>query len=192
MKNIEGLKTGVIGVVIGAFTLAGSMASCNNPSKSEGTLEPITEQGTMINQQDAHFLNQAAMINLEEIQLGQLARQNGTIADVKELGKMIEDDHTQAQNDLSALARKKSITLPSTLDSNAQSDYKKLSAETGMGFDKGFCNMMVNGHKEAIALFEKESTQANDSAIRQWATTMLPALHKHLDASASCLEKCGK
>ena len=183
----------LVNVIAAAFLLA---VSCNNPQKSASASmadNPKTDSTTSAsNSTDGQFLSKAAMINMEEIQLGHLAGQNGTMNDVKELGKMMEEDHTKSQSDLVALARKKSITIPSTLDSNAQNDYKKLSAETGMGFDKDFCDMMVSGHKEAIALFEKESTQANDSDIRQWAVSVLPTLHKHLDDAMTCQEKCKK
>jgi|SRR6185312_12104703 len=188
MENIKHFKTGLINTVIVAITLVGT-TSCNNPSKSETNASTV-KSDTVNNSQDARFLSKASMINMEEIQLGQLAQKDATMDDIKEFGKMLEEDHTKSQSDVVALARKKSITIPSTLDSNAQSDYKKLSAETGTGFDKSFCNMMINGHKDAIALFEKESTQANDSDIRQWAVSVLPALHKHLDDAITCHEKC--
>jgi len=190
MKNITRLQIRLINAAIASAILVG-VSSCNNPSKSENTVG-TTKSDTTGNSQDAKFLRKASMINMEEIQLGQLARQNGALADVKEFGKMLEEDHTKSQSDLVALAGKKSITIPSTLDSTAQGDYKKLSAEMGPDFDKDFCDMMVNGHKDAIALFEKESTQANDSDIRQWAASVLPALHKHLDDAISCQEKCKK
>src|SRR5687768_18565847 len=63
-------------------------------------------------EKDEKFLVDAAELNMEEIQLGQLAQQKGTSEDVKNLGKMMTDDHTKALSDLSALAASKSIAIP--------------------------------------------------------------------------------
>jgi hypothetical protein len=50
--------------------------------------------------------------------------------------------------------------------------------------------MMVNGHKDALAMFRKESTEAADSAIRQWASSMIPSLQNRLDHATDCQKKC--
>ena len=52
--------------------------------------------------------------------------------------------------------------------------------------------MMIAGHKGAIALFEKESTEAADTDIRQMAIATLPILHKHLDHAVACQKECEK
>jgi putative membrane protein len=105
---------------------------------------------------------------------------------------MMEEDHTNAEKDLTTLALKKSITIPTTLDSNAQTDYKKLDNLSGNDFDRQYSDMMVDGHKAAITLFEKESADANDTDIKQMAAATLPTLQKHLDHAITCQKECGK
>ena len=53
------------------------------------------------------FLAQASLIHLEEIQLVQLAQQKSYMTDVKELGALLEKDHTQSLSDLNSLADRK-------------------------------------------------------------------------------------
>jgi putative membrane protein len=99
------------------------ISSCKNkqPSTPVVTINAELITADSINKEkDIQFLVSVVRINLEEIKLGQLAQQKGNLADVKDLGKMMVDDHTKAQSDLTALAMKKSITIPTTLDSNAQ------------------------------------------------------------------------
>jgi putative membrane protein len=105
---------------------------------------------------------------------------------IKDMGKMMEDDHTKPQSDLIALALKKSITIPTTLDSSAQSDYQILNGLSGNDFDNKYSGMMVNGHTVAIDLFEKESTDTGDTDIRQMAIATLPTLRKHLNDALAC------
>ena len=122
----------------------------------------------------------------------QISTNKGTQPAVKELGKMMEDEHTKAQNDLQALAASKQITIPLTLTENGMDANKKLMDKTGKDFDKSYCDMMVSGHKDAISKFEKASTDAIDPDIKSWATTMLPSLHMHLDNAMACQNKCEK
>lgn len=141
-------------------------------------------------EKDAQFLVEAAEINLEEIELGKLAQQKGTFADVKDLGKMMEEEHTTALNDLKTLAENESVVIPTELTENGREAYDKLSGKTGKDFDKAYCDMMVDGHENAIDKFEDAASNSDDEDIRNWASSMLPSLRTHLEHSKACLEKC--
>jgi putative membrane protein len=141
---------------------------------------------------DAQFLVNAAEINLEEIQLAQLAQQKGSVAHVKELGKMMEDAHTRSQSDLVELAKTKNVSIPTTLTDDNRKAYNGLNEKSGKDFDKAYADRMVNGHKDTIEIFEDASVDAQDSEIKNWATAKLPELRKHLDHSIECQKKCGK
>ena len=140
-------------------------------------------------EKDAQFLVDAADINLAEVSLGKLASSNGMSKDVRDLGEMMNRDHQKAYDDLSALAKKKNVTIPGSVSDAAQKKYNDLSEKKGSDFDKMFCDDMVNGHKEAIEKFEKASKEATDPDIQTWAANMLPALRTHLDHSMMCQEK---
>ena len=102
--------------VSAVFVLLFLISSYNNEKKPEDTKEVAEEHNDAkfdnSKEKDAQFLVTAAEINLEEVNLGQLAQNKGTMADVKALGKMMETEHSAAQKDLQALAAKKQITLP--------------------------------------------------------------------------------
>jgi putative membrane protein len=140
-------------------------------------------------QKDARFLVQAADINLSEIQLGQLAQKKSTTDHVQELGKLMENEHTKSQEELLSLAAHKSITLPEAPSRKSQDVYKDLIERTGKDFDKKFCDLMINRHKEAIDIFEKASSSCNDADVRTWAIDMLPKLRAHLDHAHACRDK---
>ena len=197
MKNNNILNTSIIKTAFLASALALTIAlpSCNT-KKAEDTKEVAEEHNEAkfdnANEDDAKFLVSAAEINLAEIELGKLAQQNGSLAEVKEMGKMLEADHIKALKDLEALAASKQITIPTTLTEDGLDEFKKLKDETGKDFDKDYCKMMVKGHKDAIDKFEKAGTDAADADIRTWATSMVPTLRTHLDHAMTCQEKCEK
>jgi putative membrane protein len=151
--------------------------------KQNGRSNDTTQKGN-----DATFLISAAEINLDEIMLGDQALQKSKMGDIKDFGEMLKEDHTNSLNELIALAGKKSIVIPTTSDSAAQSAYKKFQNASGADFDIEYPDMMVKGHKKAIALFEKEAKVSTDPDIRAWAIKTLPVLRKHL-ASAIVLQK---
>ena len=194
MKSINRLKSlGLQTAVVAALII--STLSCENPPKQEDTKKMAEEHNeakfnTPNAEKDAQFLVNAAEISLEEIKLGELAQKNGQMADVKKLGAMMVQDHTKTLGNLTALANKKSITIPTSPTENTLSTYKNLSETKAAKFDKEYCDMMVSGHKDAISAFEKASTDANDPDIKQWAADALPQLRMHLDQSITCQKKC--
>ena len=199
MKNISQFKTTMVqsAFVAAAFLGASSCTESQKQQKPEDTKEVAEERNeakfnTAKSEKDAQFLVNAAEISLQEIKLGQLAQLNSTKADVKEMGKMMENAHTKSLADLKALAMKKSITIPTAPTDDAEEAYKKLSPDKGTKFDKEYSDMMVKGHKDAIETFEKASTDATDADIKQWAAAALPTLRTHLDYAMICQKKYDK
>ena len=210
MKTITNFKTGMLHATLITATLFG-VTSCNN-NKPKDTKDVAMEHNDAkfdnngisnnnnnngnnnsdIKEKDTKFLVKAAEINLDEIQLGQLAQKSSRVKEVKDLGKMMEEAHTKSMKDLTALANKKMITIPSSPTDKAKDDYKKLSNTSGLDFDKKYTDMMVKGHKDAIDLFEKASKDSEDTEIRDWATSTLPALRMHLDHAMNCQKKLEK
>jgi len=171
--------------------------SCSQKPKSGDTKEIAEEHNESKydhsdREKDAQFLVNAAEINLEEIQLGQLALRNASTVEVKELGKMMADEHTVCFEGLKKLADKKLITIPLTPTEDDKEAYEKLSTLTKTDFDKIYTDKMVKGHKAAIALFEKELKESIDTDISAWAKATLPDLKRHLQHAISTQEKLNK
>jgi len=173
--------------------------SCNENRKTEEKdSKDISEEHNKAkfesndSEKDAHFMVEAAITNLTEIQLGQLAQQKGTSSDVKELGKMMEKEHRASLAELKALASKKVISIPDSSTEDVQAAYKKLNDKHGKDFDTEFCEQMVKGHKEAISSFEKESREGKDADILTWTQNTLPVLRTHLEHAINCQERCNK
>lgn len=193
-KKESRIHVSFLSITLFLATLA-ILPSCTN-TKREDTKEVAEEHNEAkfdnAKEDDAQFLVTAAEINLEEINLGQLAQKNGMIPEVSKLGKMMETEHNKALDELKTLAAKKQVTLPSTITDNGLDANSKLTKKTGKDFDKEYCAMMVDGHKKAIDKFEKASTSASDQDIRTWAAGMLPTLRMHLDHAITCQKICEK
>jgi len=117
-----------------ALVLVFALPSCKN-RKADDSKEVATEHNDAkfdkANEDDAKFLVSAAEVNLEEIELGKLAQQNGSLAEVKKLGKMMQEDHIKAMISLETLAASKQITIPTVLTNDGIDAVKKLKDKTG-------------------------------------------------------------
>ena len=195
MKTTRYIKQALLQLTFVATILL--FASCSNTQKPKDTKEVAEDRNdekfdNNKQEKDAQFLVNAAEINLEEIQLGKLAQKKGGTAEVKELGKRMEDAHTKSLNDLKSLAKRKMITIPTTPTENAQDAYETLNEESGKDFDKAYADKVVNEHEDAIEAFEEASTDSNDTDIKNWARASLPDLRMHLDNSIDSQKKLEK
>jgi putative membrane protein len=192
MKNFKTVfiqATLIIAIIIG-ITSCGNNNSKDTKDVAEDHNDAKFDKND--NEKDAQFLVNAAEISIEEISLGQLAQQKGSANHVKELGKMMEESHTKSLAELTALAKTKSISLPTSKTDNVKEAYKNLNEKSGNDFGKEYSSMIVNGHKKAIELFEKASTDCTDPDIKAWAAATLPILRTHLDQAMICQKQCEK
>lgn len=193
MKNRSHFKVKMLqAFFISAFLFAA--ISCTDSEKTEDSKDAAETQNEAnfdnnSKEKDAQFLVNATEIYMNEIKLGQLAQQKSTMADVKALGNLIETDHTKGLDELTALAMQKKITIPTSLTENGMDAHKKLNDMSAKDFDKAYCDMMVNGHKDAMDVFKKASEECSDADIKAWATGKLSSLQIHHDKSMACQTK---
>jgi putative membrane protein len=128
------------------------------------------------------FIEHAIQGNLAEIQMGQLAQQNGQSDDVKSYGKMLVTDHSASNEQAKKVAEQIGVTPPSEPNAKQRAMHAKMSKLSGAAFDRAFAKDMVADHKKDIADFKKEAKKKNDPAA-EFASETLPTLEKHLDAA---------
>jgi putative membrane protein len=138
---------------------------------------------------DQQFVDFAAQTDMVEANLGQLAESTASAQPVKDYGQMLATDHTQDFHQLYGVAQQASLKMPDAIDAEhnkAMIDpFQKLK---GAAFDRHYVQEMIAGHTKAIAVYKKESTDAQNPALKSYAEQTLPTLQKHLDG-AKALEK---
>jgi len=174
-------------LILGAGLIIIFLNSCKNETKQEDPKEVAEDANeakfdSIDNKEDdSEFLVDQAEVNLAEIEIGKLAQTKGVNPEVKKFGKMLVDDHTKAASEVSALAKTKNFTLPTSLTEEGQDEYKKLNEKSGADFDKKFADMMIDGHEKAIKKLEKASKDAKDPDVRTWASNNIAGLTAHLE-----------
>jgi putative membrane protein len=175
-----------------AVLIAGSCETKTTEQSSDPAKQATEENDIKFEnkklEKDAQFLVDAAAFNLEEIELARLGSQKGT-ADVKELSGMMLGEHEKALNEIRDFAKAKQVTVPDSASNDAGDNYNMLKEKTGNEFDKAFCQRLVDTHQKAVEFFEKESSDSRDQDLKEYATTKLPDLRKHLDHIFACQKK---
>jgi len=153
---------------------------------SETTTATATTTGSMggtatnMPTEDKEFVSKAGMGGLAEVQMGNLATQKASSADVKAFGQRMVTDHSKANEELSQLATAKGLALPTELAGEHKETFDHLNTLSGADFDKMYMQHMVEDHEKDVAEFEKASTSAQDSDVKGWAGKTLPTLQQHL------------
>jgi putative membrane protein len=168
---------------------AGTMPGRAGSDRQTGTADRDTTAGSSGHSMsaDQKFAQNAAAGGLAEVQLGQLAADKATNDKVKQFGQRMVTDHTKANNELKALAAKKSITLPDSPKPKDKATFEKLSKMSGPAFDKAYMQDMVKDHQKDVAEFQKEASNGSDPDLKAWAATTLPVLQEHLKLAKDTL-----
>jgi putative membrane protein len=132
---------------------------------------------------DSTFALEAASGGMAEVKLGQLAQARGTSEAVTAFGKRMEMDHSKADAQLKEIASKENISLPTSLNSEDQTTYDRLSKLSGAEFDRAYSQQMVQDHRNDIAAFKKEASSGENAELKNFASQTLPTLQQHLQAA---------
>src|SRR3954471_11179493 len=76
---------------------------------------------------DQAWVMNVAKDGMAEVELGRLAADKASNADVKKFGQRMVDDHTKANDELKMIASSKNITLPTAVDAKHKATADRLS-----------------------------------------------------------------
>jgi putative membrane protein len=140
----------------------------------------LAQSANADNATDQDFVTKAAQGGLTEVELGRIAEEHASAADVKQFGQHMVDDHGKANAELAAIASKAGATVPAEKSAAQQKTVDDLQKKQGAEFDAAYANAMVKDHVEDIALFKKEAASGKNADIKAFAAKTLPTLESHL------------
>lgn len=126
------------------------------------------------------FVQKAAMSDLYEVEAGKIASQKGQSAPVKGFGQMMVAAHSKTTEELGGIvaSEKIKLDLPSKLDAKHQKLIDDLNAADD--FDKTYAKQQVDGHQDAVNLFDSYAKKGDNAALKQFAQKTLPVIQEHL------------
>ncbi len=142
-----------------------------------------------LSQFDRQFMIEAAQGGMGEVEFGKIARQKAASNVVKEYARRMVVEHTQANNELKALAQQKGVTLPTSIGKKNQDLLQDLSELSGAKFDREYMKEAgVKSHEEQAKLFERQIERGQDPDVKNFAAKTLPVVQKHLQQAQEITE----
>lgn len=177
------MKTSLL-VILSVALFFGCKSGTNNYADSAGTDMGITDNNSANNVWDQEkireFVDKAATGSLMEVELGKMAQKKAMSQQVKDFGKLMEKDHSDAGNKLKTAVQALNLNVPTTLDQEHQDKVNNLNEKTGNDFDKAYMDEMVDDHKEDINDFEDAQRNLPSGDLKTWVDDTLPVLRQHL------------
>jgi putative membrane protein len=159
------------------------IALCSVPAMAQ------SKAATRSAMSDQQFVDLAAQTDMVEANLGQLADTAASSQAVKDYAQMLVTDHTNDYHQLYDAAHQANLNVPNAIDTEHNKTmigpFQKLK---GAAFDHRYIREMIAGHTKAIAVYKKESEDAQNAALKSYAEQALPTLQKHLEG-AQAVEK---
>jgi putative membrane protein len=156
-----------------ALFALGALASTTPATRSQqpkGT--PVTP--------DQQFVTKAATAGMAEVEMAKMAVDQATNPMVKKFAQRMADDHGRANKELLKIAADKGFTVPTELDKKHRDMAQRMAKLRGPAFDRAYMQDQVKDHMEAVRLFENQSKNGRDPALKEFAAKTLPTIREHL------------
>ncbi|MFF5446361.1 DUF4142 domain-containing protein [Streptomyces sp. NPDC012888] len=132
--------------------------------------------------QDETFVVAAHQSNLSEIAAGQDAGRHAESTCVKEAGARLVADHTKLDSELTALAGKLGIELPTAPTAEQQQKLKEVQEEAGTPeYDDAWLVAQESGHDLTLELIDKQIDEGQNAEVTAAAEKARPIVAMHLD-----------
>lgn len=133
-----------------------------------------------LNQQDRDFLQKAAAASTGEVEMGRLAMKNAAGPAVREFGRWMATDHGAINEALDRLSKRLGVTLATGTSREDQAALQRLQGLKGRAFDQQYLPLQMQGHQQAIQLFESEEQNGQEPVLKSLAHHTLPMLQEHM------------
>lgn len=129
---------------------------------------------------DQLFAQAAAIGGLTELQISELGVQKATDPELKKFSQQMIEEHTKMNSELMALASRKQVALPRTVDPRAAFCAQSLAGLSGEKFDACYAKAQCVVHEDSVATFEAEAERGQDPDMKALAAKSLPHIKEHL------------
>ena len=156
--------------------------TATSTTASEPTAAGKSTSADTVAASDRDLMRKLAFANIAEIATANLALKKSSNDTVKAFAQHMLDDHTKAGEELTALAQRKNVALPTVPDAQHASASKKMALLSGTVFDQLYLHEAgVVDHRATLRLLKNIDTYARDSDLKALAQKMTPTVEAHLD-----------
>ncbi|MGI5283750.1 DUF4142 domain-containing protein [Nonomuraea polychroma] len=129
---------------------------------------------------DRDLLVKVRQAGLWEMPVGDYARTRAESQRVKEVGRLIMEDHQKLDLLTRQVAKKLGVALPDEPNADQQRWMAQLAAESGPAFDKDFANLLRAAHGKVFTVVAGVRSGTRNSEIRKFAQEGINFVMRHM------------
>ncbi|NEK59922.1 DUF4142 domain-containing protein [Geodermatophilus sabuli] len=141
--------------------------------------------------QDVTWMQAAHQSNLAEIAAGNAAQQAATTPEVRELGAMFVQMHTQLDTQLTQAAQQLGVQLPGEPSAEQQRQLAAVQRNSGQAFDTAWIAQQIGSHSTTLAATQRELQNGSDGTVLDLARAATPVVEQHLTQLRDTARKYG-
>jgi len=164
------------------WLLAAAIAFAGLPVQAQMLDGASKAEDSRLARSDVRWMEQAARVNVAEVEAGKLAAGLGQRIEVREFGKTMVEQHGKANEELNAIATRKRVVLLNRPDAAHHQELVKLAALSGTAFDEIYLRTAgIGDHTDAAKLFEDGIANLHDPDLKAYAGRTLPQIKQHFE-----------
>lgn len=101
------------------------------------------------------FVATAALDCMTEMQMGQMALTQAVSEAVREYGRHVIADHGNTLADIAAIAARKGIPVPTSLDEHHDRLVRHMREKSESDFDSAYAGYMADGYQKSLLLYKR-------------------------------------
>jgi putative membrane protein len=174
--------------VTGAFfaamlaTAPGALAqdTTGSPWRTVRPERTVPDTGTSSLVADTVYIRQVIRSNFTEVGAGRLAESRAENSEVKDFAERMVSEHNEMNEQWGRLARDNDLRIDVDFGPAGQQTIDQLDDLEGTQFDQAYMNAMIRQHENDLATFQRISSSAQSSDVRQLASNGLSTIQQHL------------
>jgi putative membrane protein len=163
----------IVSYLVVVFVVFG-VSACN---RGEQGVEAANEAWSP---EASEFSRNATQTHLAEINMAGIAKTQSQNEEVRDYAEMLIDDHRNAFEKLDNLMKEHGDMEARTLEAGTKQEIERMRGLSGLEFDREYLNMMVEGHKKALAMVQQAAASAMNPDVQDYAEDLVPTIEKHL------------
>ncbi len=188
----------MIGVLAAAAAAGLFLTGCGNTTSSNPAPPPSAARSApaspqqQYNQADVVFLQNMVLHHTQAMTMSQIARNQASAAQVKDLAARIEAEQSPQIQQMNSLLTEWGIPAPATTGAtgttNAVGHGQLPGTVSGAGVDRAFLEMMIVHHQDAVDMSQIELAQASNPATRNLAQQIISAEQAQISEMQTLLQ----
>ena len=149
---------------------------------------PAWAQSTKLSAGDKAFLKMAAVADMTQAHLGQMAEGKAAPSSIQSFAQTLAKDHTKNYQELAVLDSKLGEPIPIGINVRRNKAMESLADLKGKRFDGQFLRAEIQDHERVLAAFKREAQHGRDQDVKAFASQGLPIVEEHLREAEKLLK----